>query len=146
MTIEDEIRTLQQIPMFRDLDASKLKLLAFAGQRITCRKGDLLFDEGDPPDAVYVILDGEVDVLRSGPAEEVLLARLGRNELIGEIGVLCNKCRNARIVAYSDVQALRIEKMTFMQIVQQVPKLAMAIIRELSERLEHANERLASRG
>nr|PZN82087.1 MAG: cyclic nucleotide-binding protein [Pseudomonadota bacterium] len=146
MTIEDEIRTLQQIPMFRDLDASKLKLLAFAGQRITCRKGDLLFDEGDPPDAVYVILDGEVDVLRSGPAGEVLLARLGRNELIGEIGVLCNKCRNARIVAYSDVQALRIEKMTFMQIVQQVPKLAMAIIRELSERLEHANERLAARG
>ena len=51
MTIEDEIRTLQQIPMFRDLDASKLKLMAFAGQRITCRKGDLLFEEGDPPDA-----------------------------------------------------------------------------------------------
>ena len=60
--------------------------------------------------------------------------------------MLCNKCRNARIVAYSDVQALRIEKMTFMQIVQQVPKLAMAIISELSERLEHANERLAARG
>src|SRR5690606_24435016 len=137
MTIEDEIRTLQQIPMFRDLDASKLKLMAFAGQRITCRKGDLLFEEGDPPDAVYIILDGE---------GEVVLARLGRNELIGEIGVLCNKCRNARIVASSDVQALRIEKMTFMQIVQQVPKLAMAIIRELSERLEHANERLAARG
>ncbi len=146
MTIEDEIRTLQQIPMFRDLDASKLKLMAFAGQRITCRKGDLLFEEGDPPDAVYIILDGEVEVVRPGPAGEVVLARLGRIELIGEIGVLCNKCRNARIVASSDVQALRIEKMTFMQIVQQVPKLAMAIIRELSERLEHANERLAARG
>ena len=78
MTIEDEIRTLQQIPMFRDLDASKLKLMAFAGQRITCRKGDLLFEEGDPPDAVYIILDGEVDVVRTGPAGEVVLARLGR--------------------------------------------------------------------
>src|SRR5690606_33733773 len=146
MSIEDEIKTLQQIPMFRDLEASKLKLMAFAGQRITCRQGELLFDEGDAPDAVYVILDGEVDVIRSGDAGEVLLARLGRNELIGEIGVLCSQCRNARIAAHSDVQALRIDKMTFMQIVQQVPQVDMAIIRELSERLEHANERIAERG
>jgi len=145
MSIEDEIRTLQQIPMFRDLDVSKLKLMAFAGQRITYREGEVLFDEGDPPDAVYVVLDGEVDVLRSGPAGDVLLARLGRTELIGEIGVLCNKCRNARIVAHSNVQVLRIDKMSFMEIVQQVPRLAMAIIKELSERLERANERLVSR-
>jgi len=145
MSIEDEIRTLQQIPMFRDLDVSKLKLMAFAGQRITYREGEVLFEEGDPPDAVYVVLDGEVDVLRSGPAGDVLLARLGRTELIGEIGVLCNKCRNARIVAHSNVQVLRIDKMSFMEIVQQVPRLAMAIIKELSERLERANERLVSR-
>lgn len=146
MSIEDEIRTLQQIPMFRDLEVSKLKLMAFAGQRITCREGELLFDEGDPPDAVYVILEGEVEVIRTGAAGEVVLARLGRNELIGEIGVLCNKCRNARIIALSNVQALRIDKITFMQIVQQVPQLAMAIIRELSERLEHTSEKLAARG
>jgi len=146
MSIEDEIRTLQQIPMFRDLEVSKLKLMAFAGQRITCRRGELLFDEGDPPDAVYVILEGEVEVIRTGAAGEVVLARLGKNELIGEIGVLCNKCRNARIIAQSDVHALRIDKITFMQIVQQVPQLAMAIIRELSERLEHTSEKLAARG
>ncbi len=146
MSIEDEIRTLQQIPMFRDLEVSKLKLMAFAGQRITCRAGDLLFDVGDPPDAVYVLLEGEVDVIRTGPGGEVLLARLGKDELIGEIGVLCNKCRNARIVAHSNVQALRIEKITFMQIVQQVPQLAMAIIRELSERLEHTSDLLTERG
>ena len=146
MSIEDEIRTLQQIPMFRDLEVSKLKLMAFAGQRITCRRGELLFDEGDPPDAVYVILHGEVEVIRTGAAGEVVLARLGKNELIGEIGVLCNKCRNARIIAQSDVQALRIDKITFMQIVQQVPQLAMAIIRELSERLEHTSDLLTERG
>ena len=145
MSIEDEIRTLQQIPMFRDLDVSKLKLMAFAGSRIKFRAGDVLFEEGDPPDAVYVILDGEVDVTRSGPGGDVLLARLGKTELIGEIGVLCNKCRNARIIAHTDVQALQIDKMTFMDIIQQVPRLAMAVIRELSERLAKANERLVAR-
>lgn len=146
VSIEDEIRILQQIPMFRDLESSKLKLMAFAGQRITYRKGEILFEQGDASDAVHVILEGEVDVMRTGAAGDVLLARLGENQLVGEIGVLCGKPRNAKIIAHTDVQVLRIDRMTFMHIVREVPQLAMCIIRELSERLEHANERLTARG
>jgi len=144
VSIEDEIRTLQQIPMFRDMELSKLKLMAFAGQRITYKKDEVLFDQDAVSDAVYIILDGQVDVIRVTNAANVLLARLGTTELIGEMGVLCDKPRNARIVAHTDVQVLRIDKMTFLHIVQQVPQLSMAIIRELSERLEHANEKLAT--
>ncbi len=146
MSIEDEIRTLQQIPMFRDLEVSKLKLMAFAGQRITYRMEEALFEEGAISDAVYIILAGEVDVLRSGDAGDVLLARIGENGLIGEMGVLCDKQRTAKVVARTDVEALRIDRMTFMHIVQQVPQLAMAIIRELINRIENANDRLATRG
>jgi len=145
VSIEDEIRTLQRIPVFRDMEVSKLKLMAFAGQRITYKKDEVFFEEGAASDAVYIILEGKVDVIRSGNAGHVVLARLGETELIGEMGVLCDKPRNAKIVAHTDVQALRIDKMTFMHIVQQVPQLAMAIIRELSQRLEHANEKLAAR-
>lgn len=132
--------------MFREMEVSKLKLMAFAGQRITYRKDEVLFDQGAASDAVYIVLEGEVDVVRSGSAGDVLLARLGETELIGEMGVLCEKPRTAKIVAHTDVQALRIDKATFIHIVQQVPQLAMAIIRELSERLENINERLAQRG
>ncbi len=146
MSIEDEIKTLCRIPMFREMEVSKLKLMAFAGQRITYRKDEVLFDQGAASDAVYIVLEGEVDVVRSGSAGDVLLARLGETELIGEMGVLCEKPRTAKIVAHTDVQALRIDKATFIHIVQQVPQLAMAIIRELSERLENVNERLAQRG
>ena len=145
MSIEDEIRTLQQIPMLRDIEISKLKLMAFAGQRIHYQKGEVLFDQGASSDAVFIILDGEVDVLRVTDAGEVPLARLGVTELIGEMGVLCDKPRTAKIAAHSDVQALRIDKITFLHIVQQVPALSMAIIRELCDRLEGANDRLAAR-
>lgn len=131
--------------MLRDIEISKLKLMAFAGQRIHYQKGEVLFDQGGSSDAVFIILDGEVDVLRVTDAGEVPLARLGVTELIGEMGVLCDKPRTAKIAAHSDVQALRIDKMTFLHIVQQVPALSMAIIRELSDRLERANDRLAAR-
>jgi CRP-like cAMP-binding protein len=144
VSIEDEIRALQQIPIFQDLEVSKLKLMAFAGQRISYRKDEMIFAQGAPPDAVYIILEGDVDVIRLAGSNSVLLARLGKNELIGEMGVLCDKPRNAMIVAHTDVQALRIDKATFLHIVHQVPQLAIAIIRELSGRLEQANEKLAS--
>ena len=145
MSIEDEIKALQQIPIFRDIEISKLKLMAFAGQRVTYLKDEMVFAQGVAPDAVYIVLEGEVDVIRLTGSNSVLLARLGKSELIGEMGVLCDKPRNAMIVAHRDVQALRIDKMTFIHIVQQVPALAMAIIRELSERLEQVNEKLAAR-
>lgn len=144
VSIEDEIRALQQIPIFRDLEISKLKLMAFAGQRISYLKDEMVFAQGAPPDAVYVVLAGEVNVIRLSGSNSVVLARLGKNELIGEMGVLCDKPRNAMIVANTDVQALRIDKATFLHIVHQVPQLALAIIRELSSRLEQANERLAA--
>ena len=131
--------------MLREIEISKLKLMAFAGQRIHYQKGEVLFDQGGSSDAVFIILDGEVDVLRVTDTGDVPLARLGVTELIGEMGVLCDKPRTAKIAAYTDVQALRIDKMTFLHIVQQVPALSMAIIRELSERLERANDRLATR-
>jgi CRP-like cAMP-binding protein len=132
--------------MFREIDAAKLKLMAFAGQRMSYRAGETVFNQGAESDAVFVILSGEVDVLRIGGAGKVLLARLGKTHLIGEMGVLCSKPRNAMIVAHSDLEALRIDKSTFLHIVNQVPQLAMAIIRELSARLDHVNEMLAARG
>ena len=146
MAIEEEIKTLQQIPIFRDLETSKLKLIAFSGQRISYLKDEMIFDQGSPPDAVYVVLEGEVDVVRVTDASKVLLARLGRKEVIGEMGVLCDKPRVAMIVAHTNVQALRIDKVTFLHIVHQVPQLALAIIRELSNRLEIANEKVAAAG
>lgn len=144
MALEDEIRTLQQMPMFHGLDPGRLKLMAFSGQHITYRQGETLFEQGAPSDAVFVILGGDVDVERVGTAGAVAVARLGANELIGEMGVLCDKPRTARIVARSETEVLRIDKSTFLHLVQQTPELSMRIIRELSRRLEQVNERLAS--
>jgi CRP/FNR family transcriptional regulator, cyclic AMP receptor protein len=144
VSLEDEIRTLQQMPMFRGLDPGRLKLMAFSGQRISYRKGETLFEQGASSDAVFVILEGDVDVERVGPAGAVPVAQLGATELIGEMGVLCDKPRAARIVARSDTKVLRIDKATFLELVQQTPELSMRIIRELSRRLEQVNERLAA--
>jgi len=145
VTLEDEIRTLQKMPMFRGLEPGRLKLMAFSGQRVSYAKGEVVFEQDAPSDAVFVILEGDVEVMRVGASGAVPVARLGATEIIGEMGVLCDKPRTARIVAHSDTKVLRIDKATFVQLVQQTPELSMRIIRELSRRLEQVNERLAAR-
>ncbi len=143
MALNVEANTLQQIPMFAGIDVGKLKLLAFAGQRIACTAGEVIFRQHEPSDAVYIVLEGEVDIFRERTDGRIKLARLGPGQLIGEIGVLCDRTRTATVEAASELQVLRIEKAVFLDFVNELPQLALSIIRELGRRLDLMNEQLA---
>jgi CRP-like cAMP-binding protein len=143
MALNVEANTLQQIPMFAGIDVGKLKLLAFAGQRIGCTAGEVIFRQDEPSDAVYIVLEGEVDIFRERTDGRIKLARLGSGQLIGEIGVLCDRTRTATVEAASELQVLRIEKAVFLDFVNELPQLALSIIRELGRRLDLMNEQLA---
>ena len=143
MALNVEANTLQQIPMFAGIDVGKLKLLAFAGQRIGCTAGEVIFRQHEPSDAVYIVLEGEVDIFRERTDGRTKLARLGPGQLIGEIGVLCDRTRTATVEAASKLQVLRIEKAVFLDFVNELPQLALSIIRELGRRLDLMNEQLA---
>jgi CRP-like cAMP-binding protein len=90
-----------------------------------------------------VILEGEVDVLIELPAGPVPMATLGRNRIIGELGVFTDMPRTASVVARSDLVAIRIEQDSLMQISAAHPSIAVAIIRELGGRLASMNRSLA---
>lgn len=136
MTLSLEAGTMKQIPMFRDVELSKLKLLALASERLSYAPGEIVFHEGDSPDAVYVILSGSVAVLRQGPTGPLHIAELREGAIVGEVAVLCDSRRTATIAANDHVSALKIEKATFLDMMMQTPQLAMAVNRELARRLE----------
>ena len=99
MTLETEVQSLRQVPMFRDIDPARLKLLAFTSERVQFADGQRFFSQGDPSDAAYVILDGRADVLLNTPSGEIKVAELGRNALVGEMGILADSPRSATIMA-----------------------------------------------
>ena len=136
MTLSLEAGMLKQIPMFREVEMAKLKLMALASERLTYGPGEAMFHEGDVPDAVYVILAGAVEVLRNGPTGVVRIALLEAGALVGELAVICDSRRSATIAAVSDVSALKIEKTTFLDLLAHSSQLSMAVTRELAHRLE----------
>ena len=143
MTLETEVQSLRQVPMFRDIDLARLKLLAFTSERINFAKGEKFFSQGDAADAAYVILQGKVDVTLESGNGTIKVAELGQNALVGEMGILSDSPRSATVVSAGSTTALRIDKRVFLELLSQFPQMSIAVMRELVSRLEKMNAQLA---
>jgi CRP-like cAMP-binding protein len=143
MTLDNEVQSLRQVPMFRDIDQARLKLLAFTSERVHFADGQRFFSQGDASDAAYVILQGKADVALDTPGGEIKVAELAQNAIVGEMGILSDSPRSATVVAREPTTALRIDKRVFLELLAQFPQMALAVMREIASRLERTNAQLA---
>lgn len=142
MSLEQEVKLLRNVGLFANVDACRLKLLAFASEWLTFQPGDVLGRQNEQADAAYLIVEGEVEVSVEGPCGPLVVATRGANEIVGEISILIDVPRIATITAKTPVCALRISKDVFRQLLKDCPQTALEIIRTLASRLEDATRRL----
>jgi CRP-like cAMP-binding protein len=131
----NDVTSLQRIPMFKDVDTAKLKLIVLASQRASYRIGDRLLTEGERADTVFIILEGKANVMRNDGASDVQIAQVESGAVVGEMGVVLDKPYSGTIIAETAVTVLRIDKRTFLDLLTQVPQFSLALIRELANRL-----------
>jgi CRP/FNR family transcriptional regulator, cyclic AMP receptor protein len=144
MSLKEEFELLRRVPLFAEIEPAKLKLLAFMSERVGFDPGKPLMRQGDPADAAYLIIDGHAEVIVETPAGPVVVATPGPNEIVGEIGILCDEPRNATVCAKDRLVALRISKEPFKRMVREFPTMAVSIMQELALRVTSANNQLAS--
>jgi CRP/FNR family transcriptional regulator, cyclic AMP receptor protein len=107
MSLTKDVEILRDIPLFAKLKPAKLKLLAFPSERLEYLFGDELFHQNDYGDAAYIILQGEVDILVNTPDSAIKIATRSKNDIIGEIAILCEVPRTATVVAQGHLETLR---------------------------------------
>lgn len=133
-----------KVPIFAGMPSDSLMNMLASGETHLVKAGDKLFKQGDVGSAFYVLLAGEVTILKEKDGEMVELARLGPGECIGEMALVRNQLRNATVVANSDCNALRFER----EALESLPQSAYFIYRNMSRilaaRLEESNEMLAN--
>lgn len=142
MSLNEEVDLLKKIPLFAKIEPSKLKLLAFTSERLTFQPGELLCRQGDPGDTAYIILEGEADVLVDAPGGQISVAKLGKNDLVGEMAILIDIPRTATVKAVDTVATLAISKDLFFRMVTEFPQMGVEIMRELAHRLENTTAQL----
>jgi CRP/FNR family cyclic AMP-dependent transcriptional regulator len=142
VSLVQEFELLRRIPFFSDMEAPRLKLLAFMSQRVAFDAGRVLFRQGDAADAAYLIIEGEADILVETATGPITIATLRANDILGEMAILCDVPRTATVRAKTRLVALRIAKEPFLRMVREFPNMAVSIMRELAHRLELTNRQL----
>ncbi|HSI02102.1 MAG TPA: cyclic nucleotide-binding domain-containing protein [Reyranella sp.] len=142
MNLNEEVEILKGVPLFSKIEPARLKLIAFTGERMTYSTGQEVCHQGDPGDAMYVILGGVADVLIDTATGPLRVAQLKKNGFFGETAILCDAPRNATITASESLLTLKISKDMFYRLVTEVPSMAVEMMRELALRVEDANQRL----
>lgn len=142
MSLTMECEKLREIPMFRDLDDAKCKLVAMSSDRLDYLTGDTVFREDDPSDSIYFMLNGRVKVTKSRNDQKIDLAELSGGAVLGETGVICGRARSATITAVEETTMLRTDAHVFKELLHQVPQVAVALARELANRVDATSERL----
>jgi CRP/FNR family transcriptional regulator, cyclic AMP receptor protein len=144
MSLTKEVEVLSNIPLFANVNPAKLKLLAFTSERLEYLAGDELFHQDDYGDAAYVILEGEADILVDSPRGVIKIATLGKNDIIGEIAILCDVPRTATVVAHGDLDTLRVSKEGFFHLVTEFPQVGVAVMSALASKLHRTTQALTA--
>ncbi len=135
MMLKDEFNILRAIPLFAGMEPSKLKLLAFASDRVDFDAGEVVFRQGDAADAAFVILSGEIEAHTKTPTGVVSLGEAGPQSVVGEIAILADTPRMATVTAKTPLETLRITKDHFHKLLACCPGTMAEIMRVLGERM-----------
>ncbi|MBV8663938.1 MAG: Crp/Fnr family transcriptional regulator [Hyphomicrobiales bacterium] len=134
---------LEGLAIFQNVAAEVMDQVTRRAQRRTLHKGELLFNLGDPSDAVYVIISGYIRIWTiSAAGVEVTLNVQTVGAVFGEIGMLDERGRTAGASALAPTELICISRKTFFAALDADSQLARNTIGLLCQRLRWATARV----
>jgi CRP-like cAMP-binding protein len=105
--------------------------------------GEILIRQGEVGECMFVIQEGQVEILVNKTGQEVRVATRGAGEFIGEMAIFERDVRSATVRALGKVRALTIDKRTFLRRIHEDPSLAYRIVERLSYRVRELSDEIA---
>ncbi|CAN5307423.1 N/A [soil metagenome] len=141
MTLEADIACLGRLPLFKSLPPPRLKLVALMAEKLHFDAGTQIIEEGEKPEGVYVVLQGEVEISHESPDGHGPRLQLNSGSIIGDVPLLCGQSYVGAVTAKSAVNALRLPKDLFFELLETIPDFSLALARDLASRLYRLADR-----
>ncbi|APR81989.1 Acid-resistant protein [Minicystis rosea] len=142
----DAARMLANTPLFEDLSPEDVSDLAEHLKRRTLRAGERIFDKGETGDSMYLVTDGVIAIYLPGDGGRcVPLKSVTIGQYFGELALFDEKPRSASAVAQTDCEILELERTALHAHIRERPRIAIALLSELSERIRETNALLSQR-
>ncbi|MGA1976014.1 MAG: cyclic nucleotide-binding domain-containing protein [Conexivisphaerales archaeon] len=132
----DLIDALGSVALFAGLGRKDLLTVVKLGQELSFRPGEKIGEAGESGIALYLILEGKVQMRREGR----LLSELSTGDLFGEMAMLQGQPRPTEATAIEPTRCFALSRWSFEALVRLFPDVPMEIDRELAERLRDTKE------
>lgn len=145
----DEIR---HVPLLADLSEEDLEQLFQMAETVSIPAGQLVLQEGDSGDSLFVVLDGELEVTKRHGRQEVLLAVYKAGQFFGEMALLEQAPRSASVRTLRESRLLLISQAAFQTLLSCSPSAPLKILHTVTSRLRSTesmliqNEKMAALG
>jgi CRP-like cAMP-binding protein len=117
--------------------------MGFPGLGKEYADGDVVCRQGEPGNCMYVIQQGEVEVVLDREGVETSLGRLRAGDIVGEMAIFDRQPRSATVRAAGRARLLTLDKRAFLRQVSEDPSLAFRILKQLSLRIRALNVEVA---
>jgi hypothetical protein len=142
----ERLLALRQVDLLAHLSLEQLEAVAQLTEEAEYLPGELIVREDDPGDRLFLLLEGEVRVVKShGTPQELPLRTLRAVDYFGEMAVLADERRSASILAATPARLLSLDGESLRELIREHPEISFSIFRVLTSRLRAAESRLAER-
>lgn len=142
----DRRSLLARVPLFRELPEDLLAALADRSEFVEVEADAPVAALGEPGPGVFVVVDGEVQLVQPAGAGEVELSRLGPGEVFGELALLNRLPRSTTVRATRPTLLLHLAREAFREVVEASPTLALVLLEALSVRASGTDEEIGDLG
>jgi CRP-like cAMP-binding protein len=133
--VQETLRVLSRVDILRSLPPEELQELVTSVIHTHASPGDVVFAQGDPGDALYIVESGQVAILRMDGERTHTLANLGPGKSFGEMALVSNEARMASAVALEPLELWKIPSEPFLRILETSPTLRESVDQLVAERV-----------
>jgi uncharacterized membrane protein len=146
LSLTEEAESLARVPLFKRLEHHELEKLAEEVDQVDYKAGDVIFNERDKGDALYVVETGAVRIwVMDEDVKPVTLTELKPGEFFGELAVLDRGERSTSATAIEDTHLHRLSSDDFQQFLLEHPDIAIDVICEIGARMRQTNQLVSQR-
>lgn len=136
--------TLSRAGIFQGVDPDAVVNLISQMQTESFPRGTTIFDEGEPGDTLYIIIEGKVKLARHAPdGRENLLSVMGPSDMFGELSIFDPGPRTSSAVCVTEVKAATMDSEMLRTWINDHPEISQQLLRVLARRLRRTNASLA---
>jgi len=138
--LSEEAQSLARVPLFKRLEPHELEKLAEEIDQVDYKAGEVIFNEHDHGDALYVVEEGSVRIwVTDEDLNEVTLAELQPGQFFGELAVLDRGERSSSATAITDAHLHRLSSDDFQKFLTEHADCAIDVICEIGARMRQTN-------